>query len=100
MTRGIQRWVRPLATALVSVVAGLTALSSPANSQPVRIYPYCLVFYEGVGRYSHQECGFTSFDQCMATQLGRGGMCEQNPEWIAQQQQKQQQKQGKKPRQK
>ncbi len=57
--------------------------ATPAEAQQRRIYPYCLVFYEGPGRYSHQECGFTSFAQCMDTRLGRGGQCDQNPEWLA-----------------
>lgn len=80
------------AALLVGSVLPWVTPSTPAAAQTTRIYPYCLVFYEGIGRYSHQECGFTSFGQCMATQSGRGGLCQQNPEWLAQQQQKQKQK--------
>jgi hypothetical protein len=57
--------------------------SMPVAAQERQIYPYCLVFYEGPGRYSHQECSFTSIAQCMASASGRGGQCDQNSEWLA-----------------
>ena len=39
-------------------------------------YPWC-VYYGG--RNGSHNCGFVSFEQCLATARGAGGMCSQNP---------------------
>jgi Protein of unknown function (DUF3551) len=53
----------------------LTGLGTPAQAQN---YPWCVVSsaYEG-----GQNCGFSTFDQCMATRLGIGGFCVQNTQY-------------------
>ena len=59
--------------------AGVTLLvltgGTPATAQN---YPWCVVSsaYEG-----GQNCGFSTFDQCMATRLGIGGFCVQNTQY-------------------
>lgn len=67
----------------------LLTTSTPADAQE-RVYRFCHVVYEGIGRYSHQYCTYTSFEKCMATRSGIGGQCQENPEWIVLQQQRQQ----------
>lgn len=71
----------------LAVLAGsafaVTAPATPAAAQQRIITPYCLTFYEGPGRYSHQECNYLTFAQCLASAQGRGGQCDQNPEWLA-----------------
>ena len=38
-------------------------------------YPWCADGYKGGAR----SCGFTTFEQCLATVSGSGGFCERNP---------------------
>lgn len=69
--------------ALAASLCGLVPLlaAAPAAAQRNYVYPYCLTFYEGPGRYSHQECTFVSIAQCRASASGRGGQCDVNPLW-------------------
>ena len=76
--------------ALGGLLLPLVTFSTPAEAQERRIYRFCHVIYEGIGRYSHQSCTFNTFAQCMATRSGIGGQCDENPEWIALTQQRQQ----------
>jgi len=75
--------------ALGGLLLPLVTFSAPAEAQERRIYRFCHVIYEGIGRYSHQSCTFNTFAQCMATRNGIGGQCDENPEWIAMAQQRQ-----------
>ncbi len=68
--------------ALAGVVAFLTS-GRPAEAQARQIYPFCYVSYSPFGPQGSYQCFFTSYAQCMATQSGLGGQCEQNPEWLA-----------------
>lgn len=76
--------------ALGGLVLLPVAATTRADAQERRVYRFCHNFYEGIGRYSHGYCTFNSFEQCRATRSGVGGQCEENPEWIALQQQRQQ----------
>jgi hypothetical protein len=60
----ILTFVTLLATALLGVI------------QPgmAREYPWCANYGP-----STRNCGFVSFEQCLATISGRGGYCAQNP---------------------
>ena len=69
--------------ALVGLLLPLVTFSTPTEAQERRIYRFCHVIYEGIGRYSHQSCTFNTLEQCMATRSGIGGQCDENPEWIA-----------------
>ena len=63
---------------LFLVAAGLTAAWSlfPAPSRAIE-YPWCAQ-YGGRGGDGGRNCGFVSFEQCMATVSGIGGFCERN----------------------
>ena len=65
--------------ALASLV--LTALAAlylrPATAESYR--PWC---FQDTGK-SATSCAFTSFEQCMMTARGLGGICKQNP-WYPQ----------------
>ena len=60
--------LRPLV--LVVVVVAM-ATGTPAGPQD---YPWCSNFADGAG----VNCGFTSYEQCMATARGTGGYCAPN----------------------
>jgi hypothetical protein len=55
---------------------GLLALTAPATvvEAQTRSYPWC-IFYDS----STYNCGFTSYQQCMATAQGGQGFCRPNP---------------------
>jgi hypothetical protein len=40
-------------------------------------YPWCATYYDN--SRGIRSCAFTSFEQCMATVSGVGGICAQNP---------------------
>ena len=47
----------------------------PATAQ-AREYPWCARY-----DWSTYNCGFVSFEQCLATVRGIGGICERNPRY-------------------
>jgi len=47
------------------------AVAAPALGQN---YPWCSNFHDGGG----VNCGFSTYQQCMATAQGSGGICTQN----------------------
>jgi hypothetical protein len=55
--------------ALMTVLA---ALGAPATAQ--NNFPWCANFADGAGI----NCGFSSYEQCMATARGSGGSCSEN----------------------
>ena len=48
--------------------------SAPAQAQE---YPWCARY-----DWTTSNCGFVSFQQCLATIQGIGGRCEQNPRYV------------------
>jgi hypothetical protein len=42
-----------------------------------REYPWCARY-----DWSTYNCGFVSFEQCLATVRGIGGICERNPRYV------------------
>ncbi len=57
--------------------AALPFLSmAPAEAQ-AREYPWCARY-----DWTTSNCGFVSFQQCLATIQGIGGRCEQNPRYV------------------
>ena len=60
------------ALAIFAVTAGI---GTPAQAQN---YPWCAQ-YSGLGG---TNCGFTSFQQCMATLAGMGGFCNANTQYV------------------
>jgi len=59
---------------LLAMPVGLWA-STPAAA---REYPWCARY-----DWTTTNCGFVSFQQCLATISGIGGRCEQNPRYVA-----------------
>lgn len=66
---------------LMHLAAILAALAAPAllAPSPARAnieYPWCAAYGGDMGGASN--CGFTTWEQCMATVSGIGGSCEPN----------------------
>src|SRR3984893_15196184 len=66
--------MRTLVFAL-AMLAATTALGTHAEAQN---YPWCAL-YSGGSMGGGRNCGFTTFEQCLATISGIGGTCMQNP---------------------
>jgi len=63
---------------LLGLVAASLALGAPARAQN---YPWCAQ-YMGGDTGGGMNCGFVSFDQCMATVRGMGGFCMANNTYV------------------
>ena len=59
--------------ALAGITLATLAVASPARAQN---YPWCAQYGGQMG--GAMNCGFVSFDQCMATARGMGAFCIQN----------------------
>lgn len=59
---------------ILPALAALTVFV-PATSQAVE-YPWCAQY--GPGGDGPRNCGFSTFQQCLATVSGIGGFCERN----------------------
>lgn len=59
----------------LAFAAGTLASVSAARAQN---YPWCANFADGAG----VNCGFSSYEQCMATSRGSGGACTKNPQYV------------------
>ena len=66
--------MRRTALALFALL-GVWLLHGPAMAVE---YPWCL-YYGGSGLGGGTNCGFSTFEQCLATLHGNGGICTQNP---------------------
>jgi hypothetical protein len=60
-----------------AVLVGIAGNSTHADAQN---YPWC-AYYSG-GRGGGTNCGFTTFEQCMATVSGIGGYCTLNTQYV------------------
>jgi hypothetical protein len=56
---------------LLATLAGMSVIGTPAHAQN---YPWCAYY----GKDSGTNCGFTTFEQCLANVSGIGGFCEPN----------------------
>ncbi len=61
-----------------AVLIGITGVSTHADAQN---YPWC-AYYGGGDMGGGTNCGFTTFDQCMATVSGIGGYCARNTQYV------------------
>jgi hypothetical protein len=63
--------------AVIVAAMSLSTHTTPARAQ-AREYPWC-------ARYDawSYNCGFATFQQCLATISGAGGICERNPRAVA-----------------
>ena len=64
---------------LAMTIGAISAAGTPAFAQN---YPWCAV-YSGRGMGGASNCGFSSFEQCMANVSGIGGFCQQNTQYRA-----------------
>jgi Protein of unknown function (DUF3551) len=62
----------------LGIVFGAIAISTGAQAQN---YPWC-AYYGGVIGGGGTNCGFTTFQQCLATVSGIGGTCEPNTQYV------------------
>jgi len=65
----IRRRMRPSLLFALAVTAAAIVSGTPAKAQN---YPWCAQ-YKGLGGATN--CGFVSFEQCLATVSGIGGFC-------------------------
>ena len=63
---------------LLGIVAASIAPGTPARAQN---YPWCAQ-YMGGDTGGGMNCGFVSFEQCMATVRGMGGFCMANNTYV------------------
>ena len=59
---------------VIAIFASFVVTGSRAEAQN---YPWCAQ-YDGGNNGGGMNCGFVSFDQCLATVSGIGGFCIQN----------------------
>ena len=72
--------MRYLMRSLLAIgLLGCAALLPAADAAQAREYPWCARY-----DWTTYNCGFVSFQQCLATVQGAGGICEQNPRYVAQ----------------
>lgn len=66
--------------ALILSIGILTALGALSMRAEAQNYPWCAYYggWEGGG----ENCGFTTFEQCMATLSGMGGFCDRNTQYV------------------
>ena len=65
---------------ILGIVVGTAALSDSARAQN---YPWCAYYGGGEIGGGGTNCGFTTFEQCMATLSGMGGFCDRNTQYVA-----------------
>jgi len=58
---------------------GLFAFIGTGAAAHAQNYPWCAMFADGAGA----NCGFSTYEQCMATARGSGGYCEKNNVYVA-----------------
>ena len=64
-----------LLVAGIVVVAGVMSTAAQAQN-----YPWCA--YYGGRDGGGANCGFTTYEQCMATLSGMGGYCNRNTQYV------------------
>jgi hypothetical protein len=67
--------MRPLRFILAALAALAAFAPSAGQADP---YPWCAQ-YGGGDRSGGRNCGFVTWEQCMASVRGIGGFCETNP---------------------
>ncbi len=62
---------------IVGVFAAIVCIEKPAEAQD---YPWCAYYnFGGGGGGGATNCGWATFEQCLATVSGIGGSCGPNP---------------------
>jgi hypothetical protein len=60
---------------VLGICIGIACLEKPAEAQN---YPWCAI-YNGAGG---ENCGFTTFEQCMQTARGMGSLYQPNTQYV------------------
>jgi Protein of unknown function (DUF3551) len=62
---------------IVGAFASIVCVAKPAEAQT---YPWCAYYnFGGGGGGGAENCGWATFEQCLATVRGIGGSCGPNP---------------------
>jgi hypothetical protein len=69
--------MRTIACVVGAMLAVLAAGTLPASAE--RYYPWC---YNEASIDGAPNCGFSTWEQCMANRHGNAGFCQRNP-WYA-----------------
>jgi len=67
-----------LSLSILALLASAVTLAAPARAQN---YPWCAI-YSGGAAGGGTNCGFVSFEQCMATASGLGSFCYRNTQFL------------------
>jgi hypothetical protein len=67
-----------LSLSILALLASAVTLAAPARAQN---YPWCAI-YSGGAAGGGTNCGFVSFEQCMATAIGLGSFCYRNTQFV------------------
>jgi Protein of unknown function (DUF3551) len=62
---------------VLAILVGTAAIGTRAEAQN---YPWCANYSDGEGG-GGTNCGFTTFEQCLATVSGIGGFCDRNTQY-------------------
>lgn len=68
--------------ALLFAIASLCAAAALCTCAEAQNYPWCAYYSGGGGGGGGTNCGFTTFEQCMATISGIGGFCDRNTQFV------------------
>ena len=67
---------------LLVIVAIVIAASTAGSSARAQNYPWCANYGGFFGDGGGTNCGFTTYEQCLATVSGMGGACERNLQYV------------------
>ncbi len=59
--------------------AALVASATAGHAQSAYDYPWCALYTDNQGAGGAQSCYYRSFDECMRTMNGIGGICVRSP---------------------
>jgi hypothetical protein len=62
---------------LIGFALAFAAIVQAGGAAEAREYPWCARY-----GWTTYNCGFVSFNQCLATITGVGGRCERNPRYV------------------
>jgi hypothetical protein len=63
----------------IGILVAAGAMTTGAQAQN---YPWCAYYGAGAGGGGGTNCGFTTFEQCLATISGMGGFCDRNTQYV------------------
>ena len=61
----------------IAVVLGVGLFGTGANAQN---FPWCAIYSGNMG--GSRNCGFSTYEQCMAAVSGNGGYCSRNNQYV------------------